>query len=448
MPVPLDSLEKIANLAKRRGFVLPSAEIYGPLGGIYDFGPLGALFRQNLRAAWWERFVQQRPDVVPIESALITRREVLQASGHEESFTDPLVECVVCHQRFRADEAIPPARDHAHRLTEPRQFNLMFRTYVGSTEETGDLAYLRPETAQGMFVNFKAVAEVARLKIPFGIAQMGKSFRNEITHGKWLFRLREFEIAEIEYFVQPGTDAAWFDHWLEAWERFFLDLGIAPANLRRYEHPPESLAHYSKRTVDLQYRFPFDWSELAGVANRTDYDLSRHQQFSGRDLTYFDEATRTKYVPYVIEPTMGLERAMLAFLADAYREYPGGRAEHGEGETEVVLHLHPRLAPITAAVLPLVRKDGLPEIARELAGELRRYWFVQYDESGSIGRRYRRFDEIGTPWCITVDGQTRQDETVTVRDRDTMRQERVRMAELVPWIREHLAGAKAPAPAS
>ncbi|MDQ7849776.1 MAG: glycine--tRNA ligase [Armatimonadota bacterium] len=442
MPTRNDTLDRIATLAKRRGFVYPSAEIYGPPGAIYDFGPLGVLLRHNIRREWWRRFVQEREDVVGIETAIITRREVLVASGHEAAFYDPLVECRICHERFRADEEIPPAPDHLHDLTEPKQFNLMFKTYLGPTEESSALAYLRPETAQGMFTNFKAVLDTVRVKVPFGIAQIGKSFRNEITTGKWIFRLREFEIAEIEYFVRPGSDEVWFETWLDLWETFFVDLGVARENLRRYEHPPETLAHYSKRTVDLQYRFPFGWGELAGVANRTDYDLRQHQQHSGRDLTYFDETDGTRYHPYVIEPTVSIERAMLVFLLDAYREYPGGRAGKEEGrEVEVVLHLHPRLAPVTVAVLPLVKRERMPQIAREVAAELRRTWVVEYDENGSIGRRYRRYDEIGTPWCITVDSQTQKDETVTVRDRDSMAQDRVKIAELRAYLAPRLEAA-------
>jgi len=447
MPNRSDTLDRIATLAKRRGFVYPSAEIYGPPGAIYDFGPLGVLLRNNIRREWWRRFVQEREDVVGIESAIITKRQVLQASGHEASFTDPLVECRICHERFRADEEIPEAADHAHDLTEPRQFNLMFRTYLGPTVEDAALAYLRPETAQGMFTNFKNILDTARMKLPFGIAQIGKSFRNEITTGKWLFRLREFEIAEIEYFVRPGSDETWFETWLDLWEAFFVDLGVARENLRRYEHPPQTLAHYSKRTVDLQYRFPFGWSELAGVANRTDYDLRRHQEFSGRDLTYFDETDGSKYHPYVIEPTLGVERAMAVFLIDAYREYRGGRAGKEDGrEVEVVLHLHPRLAPVTVAVLPLVKRERMPQIAREVAAELRRTWVVEYDENGSIGRRYRRYDEIGTPWCVTVDSQTQKDETVTVRDRDSMAQDRVKIAELRAYLTPRLEAAPLRAP--
>jgi glycyl-tRNA synthetase len=444
-PSRLGTLDRLATLAKRRGFVFPSAEIYGSPGAIYDFGPLGTLMRQNVRREWWRRFVQERADMVGIESAIITKREVLAASGHEQSFTDPLVECRICHERFRTDEEIPAASDHTHDLTEPKQFNLMFKTHLGPTEEGASLAYLRPETAQGMFTNFKNVLDTARVKVPFGIAQIGKSFRNEITTGKWIFRLREFEIAEIEYFVKPGNDEEWFRVWLEAWEAFFVDMGLTRDRMRRFEHPPETLAHYSKRTVDLQYEFPFGWAELAGVANRTDYDLRQHQEASGRDLTYFDESDGSKYHPYVIEPTVSIERAMLVFMVDAYREYPGGRAGREDGrEVETVLHLHPRLAPITAAVLPLVKRERMPELAREIERDLRRTWFVTYDENGTVGRRYRRYDEIGTPWCITVDSQTQQDGTVTVRDRDSMAQDRVPMADLRDYLGQKL-DASAPA---
>lgn len=433
------TLEKVINLAKRRGFVFPSTEIYGGLGAIYDFGPLGVLLKNNIRQEWWKRFVQERSDVVGVDTAVITKREVLQASGHESSFTDPLVECKMCHQRFRSDEDIPEAGDHKHEFTEPKKFHLMFKTHVGPTEGEASLAYLRPETAQGMFTNFKNVLDTSRVKIPFGIAQVGKSFRNEITTGEWLFRLREFEIAEIEYFVKPGTDEKFFDEWLKEWQSFFVDLGLSKENIKHHEHHKDTLAHYSKRTVDLQYKYPQGWKELAGVANRTDYDLANHQEKSGKDLTYFDEKDGTKYLPYVIEPTMGLERAMFAFLSDAYKEYPGGRGKGGVEEgNEVVLHLHPRLSPIKAAIFPLVNKEKLPAIAQEIADELRQSWFVQYDDSGSIGRRYRRQDEIGTPFCVTVDFETQKEKTVTIRDRDSMGQDRVPIKELAAIVRKRL----------
>jgi glycyl-tRNA synthetase len=441
--MPDVTLEKLTNLAKRRGFVFPSSELYGGIGAIYDFGPLGVLLKNNIKNEWWRRFVTERDDVVGIESAILTKREVLKASGHEEGFVDMLVECKICHERFRADQEISVAKDHKHDLTEPKQFHVMFKTHVGSTEDQGSLAYLRPETAQGMFTNFKTILETSRVKVPFGIAQIGKSFRNEITTGEWLFRLREFEIAEIEYFVKPGTDEQWFTKWLTAWEKFLTDLGISKKNLKRTEYPKNELAHYSKRTVDIFYNYPVGWKELAAVANRTDYDLLQHQKASGKDLSYFDETTGKKYLPFVIEPTLGIERAMFAFLADAYREYPGGRAKEGESggakEPEIVLHLHPRLAPVKVAVLPLVHKDGLDKIARDIFNDLKSLGPVQYDESGSIGRRYRRQDEIGTPWCITVDYDTKKDKKVTVRDRDTMKQARIKISELKSYLSEKLS---------
>ena len=425
-------MDKLTSLAKRRGFVYPSSEIYGGLSAIYDFGPLGTLLKRNIRDEWWKRFVQQRDDIVGIESALITRREVLQASGHESSFTDPLVECKICHQRFRADQEITQASDHQHDLTEPKSFNLMFKTYVGPTEEEGNLAYLRPETAQGMFTNFKNIIDSTRIKMPFGIAQVGKSFRNEITTGEWLFRLRELEIAEIEYFVKPGTDEEWFGKWVSEWEAFFTDLGLKPENLKHYQHPQQSLAHYSKGTTDLLYNFPIGWKELAGIANRTDFDLKAHTEASGKDLSFFDEETKEKYVPYVIEPTLGIERAFFAFLTDAYAE------EDDKEGTRAILRFHPKLAPIKAAVFPLQKSDELVKVAQEIYKNLQQNYMVQYDQSGSVGRRYRRQDEIGTPYCITVDFDSLQDKKVTVRDRDTMEQQRVAISELTSYLANKL----------
>lgn len=440
------TLDKLVNLAKRRGFVFPSAELYGGIGAIYDFGPLGVLLKNNIKAEWWRRFVTERDDVVGIESAVITKRDVLKASGHEQSFTDPLVECTICHQRFRPDQEIPKGEGHEHKFTSPRRFHLMFQTKVGPIEADAETAYLRPETAQGMFTNFKTVLDTSRMKVPFGIAQVGKSFRNEITTGEWLFRLREFEIAEVEYFVKPGDDEKWFTHWLSAWENFFTDLGIQKKHLRRFEHPKKSLAHYSKRTVDLEYAYPIGMKELAAVANRTDFDLSAHAKTSGKDLLYFDETSSKKYLPYVIEPTLGIERAMFAFLADAYEEVKGGRSNEvtkgrSNEDREVVLHLHPRLAPIKAAVFPLVHKDGLDKIARDIENDLQSIGPVQYDETGSIGRRYRRQDEIGTPFCITVDYDTKKDKKVTVRDRDTMKQQRVKVADVRAFIERKISAA-------
>ena len=425
-------MEKISNLAKRRGFVYPSAEIYGGIGAIYDFGPLGTALKRNIRDLWWQRFVTSRNDIVGIESAIITKREVLQASGHEASFSDELAECRVCQERFRVGEDIPEGKGHKHELTKPRQFNLIFRTHVGPTEDEDSLAYLRPETAQGMFTNFKNILDTTRVKVPFGIAQIGKSFRNEITTGEWLFRLREFEIAEIEYFVKPGTDEKWFKTWVGEWEKFFTDLGIKKENLKLYEHPKASLAHYSKATTDINYHFPIGWKELAGIANRTDYDLKAHVEKSGRDLSFFDEETKEKFTPYVIEPTMGIERAFFAILTDAYDEEADG------DEVRSVLRFDPKVAPVKVAVFPLQKDEPLVKIAKEIYDELKEKWAVQYDQSGSVGRRYRRQDEIGTSYCVTVDFDSLKDKKVTVRDRDSMKQERVLITKLSEYLSKKL----------
>lgn len=448
MTEEIKRLEELVALCKRRGFVYPSAEIYGGTGAIYDFGPYGWALKHNIKKLWNKRFVLDRDDVIRIESAIVTRREVLKASGHEAEFVDPLIECKKCHARFREDELEKKACSECggKTFTPAKQFNLMFKTHLGPVESVENIAYLRPETAQGMFTNFKTIVETTRRKVPFGIAQIGKSFRNEITTGQFLFRLREFEIAEIEYFVRPGEDQQWFHTWVDEWQAFFVTCGLKQESLRRHDHPKEELAHYSKATTDFQYHFPFGWSELAGVANRTDYDLTQHQQHSGKDLSYFDEAEKKKYLPFVIEPTLGIERLMFAVLTDALDtirpaagKTPGVKGSQTPGveeaaETEYVLRLKPALAPVKAAVFPLVNKDGLPEIAQEIYHSLRANVSVEYDSSGSIGRRYRRQDEIGTPWCITVDGQTKDDQTVTVRDRDSMQQERIPKAELVDWL--------------
>ncbi len=429
MQYPENFMEQLVSLAKRRGFVFPSADIYGGLAAVWDYGPLGSLMKQNIRRAWLQRFVLSQPNIVPLEAAILTKREVLKASGHETGFSDPLVECTICHERFRADHPIPAGKGHEHRLTEAKQFNLMFKTHAGPVEESADLVYLRPETAQGMFVNFKLVAEALRLKPPFGIAQIGKAFRNEITVGNFIFRLRELEQAEMEYFVKPGTDEAIFDEWKDAMPAFFEALGVTTDRMRLYEHPKEKLSHYSKRTVDLEYEFPFGWGEVWGCANRTDFDLKQHMEHSGKDLRWFDEETKEKYVPYVIEPALGLDRALLMLLVDAFHVSDG---TDGREAGESVLKLHPRIAPVTAAVFPLVKKERLPGIAHEIVSALREagIGYVQYDESGSIGRRYRRQDEIGTPWCITVDFDSQSDQTVTLRHRDTLEQERISIADL------------------
>lgn len=429
-------MDQLVSLAKRRGFLFPSSEIYGGLNAVWDWGPLGTLMKQNLKNLWLEKFVFGSPNIVSIDTSILTRREVLQASGHEQGFSDPLVECRICHERYRADQNVPKAKDHAHNLTKPQNFNLMFKTYMGSVEESASLVYLRPETAQGMFVNFKLVAESMRLKPPFGIAQIGKAFRNEITVGNFIFRLREFEQAEIEYFIPPDQDLEWFDYWVAKWQEFFIDLGLGGDRVRIRQHQKEELAHYAKATSDVEFEFPFGWSELAGISNRTDFDLNQHINHSSRDLAWFDESTREKYIPFVIEPTLGIDRLILALLVNALGVSDG---KDGREAGEIVLKLDPRIAPVKAAVFPLVKKDGLPEIASKIVNDLRlsKIGYVSYDESGSIGRRYRRQDEIGTPYCLTVDGQSKEDQTVTIRHRDTLAQERVPIKDLTNYLQSN-----------
>ena len=448
-------MEKIVSLCKRRGFIYPSSEIYGGVEGLWDLGPLGALIKQNLRDFWIKRFILEEENIVLIDGACLMHPKVWEASGHLEHFTDPLVECKNCHFRFRADymadgrfvgqgqakEKNQCPNCGAKEFTPSRMFNLMFKTFLGPVEDKAHQTYLRPETAQSMFTNFQNVLNSTRLKIPFGIAQIGRSFRNEITTGDFIFRSREFDIAEIEYFVEPGQDEKYFEIWLDKWEKLFLDLGLKKKNLRRFEHPKEALAHYSKRTVDIEYKFPFGWAELAGVANRTDFDLRRHSKFSGQDLSYYDEAKKRKYYPFVIEPTMGLERAILAILIDAYREILGGRTKTTKAtkEVEILLKLDKKIAPIKVAVLSLVRnKPELVKKAKEVYQILKPHFVCQYDELGSIGRRYRRIDEIGCPWAITIDFDTLKDDTVTLRDRDTMIQERVKIKDLIEVLKERL----------
>ena len=427
------TMEKVVNLCKRRGFVFPGSEIYGGLGSSLDYGPLGVELKRNVKDAWWRAVVTGRDDVVGIDAALIMHPAVWEASGHLAGFTDPLVDCRNCKQRFRADDlqgTTCPAC--GGELTEARQFNLMFKTFVGPMEDTAHVAYLRPETAQGIFVNFRNVVETSRLKIPFGIAQIGKSFRNEITPGNFLFRTREFEQMEIEFFVRPGDDDSWFEHWREERLRWYTDLGLSPERLRVRPHGADELAHYAKACCDVEYRFPFGWAELEGIANRTDFDLRRHAEHSGKDLSYFDDERRERFVPYVIEPSAGADRSTLAFLLDAYDE------DEVEGEPRIVLRLHPKLAPYKAAVFPLLRKDGQPERARRIYDALRRQFPVDYDQAGSIGKRYRRQDEVGTPFGITVDHQTMQDGTVTLRDRDAMSQVRVAEDRVVEELRARI----------
>ena len=436
----LDDMNKLVSLAKRRGFVFPGSEIYGGFGNSWDYGPLGFLLKENIKAAWLRAMVQERDDVLPIETAIIMNPRVWVASGHVAGFTDPLVDCKNCKQRFRADQ-VSGGRcpECGGELTEPRQFNLMFKTYVGPVEEEAAIAYLRPETAQGMFVDFKAIVDTMRVKLPFGIAQIGKSFRNEITPGNFIFRTREFEQMEMEYFVRPGTDMEWFDYWVRQRYDWYVRYGIRTENLRLRQHEPSELAHYSRCTTDIEYRYPFGWGELEGIANRGDFDLRVHEEHSGEQLRYFDEETREHIRPYVIEPAAGATRSLLAFLLDAYDEER--ISEGGKEDVRTVLHLHPALAPYKAAVLPLLRnRPPLVDLAREVYTRLRRHFYVVYDETGAIGRRYRRQDEIGTPYCLTIDFQSLEDQTVTVRDRDTMEQVRVHIEELVPWLAGHVTG--------
>jgi len=434
MPSDAVTMDKIVALTKRRGFIFPTGEIYGGLGSTYDFAHYGVLLKTNVKNAWWQAMLQERDDIVALDSAILQHPKTWEASGHLAGFTDPLVQCLgECKRRFRADHLDPGQTTCpvcGGELSEPRDFNLMFETTMGPVKEAGATVYLRPETAQGIFVNFKNVLQTSRKKPPFGIAQVGKSFRNEITPGNFVFRTREFEQMEMEFFVPPPDAPRWYDYWKQARFDWYVELGLRPDHLRLREHDPDELSHYSSGTADVEYLFPIGWSELEGIANRGTFDLTQHSEFSGEKLEYFDQQTKERYIPAVVEPAAGAERATLAFLVDAYDE------EEVNGETRTVLKLHPRLAPVKVAVLPLVRKDGQPEVGREIVDLLRRRMQVEYDEGGSIGKRYRRQDEIGTPWCVTIDHQTLEDRTVTVRDRDTLEQERV----AIDALPEHLAG--------
>ncbi|MGH9166564.1 MAG: glycine--tRNA ligase [Acidimicrobiia bacterium] len=428
------SLDTIANLAKRRGFVFPSSEIYGGLRSSYDYGPLGTELKRNIRDAWWRSMVQLRADVVGIDTAVIQARQVWVASGHESSFADLLVECRNCHSRFHqghlADPDRCPSCGQAGTFTDARQFNLMFKTYSGPVEDESALVYLRPETAQGIFINWAAVQTTSRRKLPFGIAQVGKSFRNEITPGQFIFRTREFEQMEMEFFCHPEEAERWFEFWREERFRWYLDLGLREDNLRLRPHGSDELAHYAASCSDVEYRFPWGWGELEGIANRTDYDLRAHAETSGQDLRYFDMERDERYFPHVIEPAAGVDRSALAFLLDAYHE------EEVRGEKRVVLRLHPRLAPYKVAVLPLSKHPDLVPVAERVVELVRPQWMTELDVTQSIGRRYRRQDEIGTPYCLTVDFETLEDQAVTVRDRDTMEQDRVPIEGLVEHLRK------------
>jgi glycyl-tRNA synthetase len=426
-------VETLVSLAKRRGFIFQSSEIYGGINAIYDFGPLGLALKRNIRQLWWRNMVELRHDVVGLESSIIMASRVWEASGHVAGFTDPLVECKNCHQRFREDhlEGVCPNCSSTE-FSEPRQFNLMFKTFLGPVEDRAAEVYLRPETAQGMFVQFQNIVHATRKRIPFGIAQQGKAFRNEISPGNFIFRLREFEQQEMEYFVKPGTDEEWLEYWKQARFDWYVALGVRPEKLRLRAHGPDELAHYAKAAFDVEYEFPFGWQELEGVANRTDFDLKQHSQHSGRDLSYFDEETKEHYLPYVIEPSMGVERTLFTLMIDAYDE------EEVRGETRVVLRFHPSVAPIQVAVLPLSKNDQLLPTSREVEGLLRPHFRTEYDETQSIGRRYRRHDEIGTPFAVTIDFESLKDQAVTIRERDTMEQVRVGISELAAALTEKL----------
>jgi glycyl-tRNA synthetase len=435
-----DLMEAVTSLAKRRGLAFQSSEIYGGLRSSWDYGPLGVELRRNIRHAWWRSMVQLRDDVVGLEAAIIMSPKVWVASGHVAGFHDPLVECLNCHQRFRQDHlGDDPTCPNCgqQRFTEPRQFNLMFKTHMGPIEDESSESYLRPETAQGMFVDFAIVQQTSRKKVPFGIAQIGKSFRNEITPGNFIFRTREFEQMEMEYFVEPGTDDEWFEYWVNERLQWYVDLGIRKEKLRLRPHDPGELAHYAKAASDVEYEFPFGWQEVEGIANRTDFDLKAHQQASGEDLTYFDQERDRRYLPYVVEPAAGVDRVLLTALVDAYREQDAPTAK-GDTEKRTYLALHRDLAPTKVAVLPLSRNEQLAPDARGVFDLVKRRWMCDFDDAGSIGRRYRRQDEVGTPFCVTVDFDTLEDRQVTVRERDSMTQDRIPVENLADYLAERL----------
>ena len=424
-----DVMDNVVSLCKRKGFIFQSSEIYGGLNGCWDYGPLGVELLRNIKETWW-RAMTYREDIEGLDASILMHPRVWEASGHVDNFTDPLVDCRSCKARFREDLLSDEQRSagqcptcgNKEVLTEPRAFNLMFKTYVGPVEEDGSRVFMRPETAQGSYVNFLNVQTAMRHKLPFGVAQIGKAFRNEINTRNFLFRTREFEQMEMQYFVRPGTEEEWYEYWKEERWKWFATIGIPARKLRWCEH--EQLAHYARAAVDIEYEFPFGWGEIEGVHNRGDYDLTQHEKFSGKSLKYFDDATREKVLPSVVETAMGASRASMVCLVDAYHE------EEVEGEKRVVMRFHPRVAPLKAGIFPLVKRDGMPEVARKITADLRSHYPVFYDERGAIGRRYRRMDEVGTPFCITVDSQTLGDETVTVRERDSMAQDRVPIADL------------------
>ena len=437
-------MDKLVSLCKRRGFIFQSSEIYGGLGSVWDYGPLGVELKRNLKDRWWRAMVHARDDIEGLDAGILMSPRVWEASGHVAGFTDPLVDCKQCKQRFRGDDprikgtpgqpdAQCPVCGSRGTLTAPRMFNLMFKTFMGPVEEDAAVIFLRPETAQGIYVNYLNVLQASRQKVPFGIAQIGKAFRNEITPGNFIFRTREFEQMEMQFFVRPGTDEEWFEFWRHERMAWHVGLGIRPERMRFHQHGPDELAHYAKAAYDIEYEFPFGWNEFEGIHDRTDFDLSRHQQASGKKLEYFDQERNERYLPYVVETSVGADRTTLALLCDAYHEEPV------EGETRVVLRLAPSLAPIKAAVLPLVNREGMPEMAKRIHDDLRGRLTVFFDDGGSIGRRYRRQDEAGTPFAITVDGQSVQDGTVTVRHRDTLVQDRVSADAVAAWLAERVA---------
>jgi glycyl-tRNA synthetase len=443
MPAADNVMEKLVSLAKRRGFVFQSSEIYGGLGSVWDYGPLGVELKKNIKERWWRSMVHEREDIEGLDAAILMHPKVWEASGHVAGFTDPLVDCKQCKNRFRADdprikgtpgtpEAQCPVCGMKGTLTAPRLFNLMFKTFMGPVEEAAAVVYLRPETAQGIYVNYLNVLQASRQKIPFGIAQIGKAFRNEITPGNFIFRTREFEQMEMQFFVKPGADQEWFEFWKAQRMAWVQALGLKAEKLRFHQHGKDELAHYAKDAYDIQYEFPFGWQEFEGIHNRTDFDLTRHQQASGKKLEYVETTTNERFIPYIIETSAGADRTTLVVMVDAYAE------EEVAGEKRVVMRFHPALAPLKAAVFPLVNKDGMPELARRIYDGVRRHFNVFYDDGGSIGRRYRRQDEAGTPFGITIDGQSTQDQTVTVRDRDTLLQDRVSADTLVEYLQKKI----------
>ena len=437
-----DLMDKIVSLCKRRGYVYPSSEIYGGIGSSWDYGPLGAELKRNIKTFWWDAMTNRRDDVEGLDAAILMHPEVWRTSGHVAEFTDPLVDCKTCKGRFRADKLaecrclLKPSKtplECGGELTEARNFNLMFKTFMGPVEDDSNVVYLRPETAQGIYVNFLNVKNSSRQKIPFGIAQIGKAFRNEITPGNFIFRTREFEQMEMQYFIHPSDDDKWFEYWREQRWNWYEGLGIRKDKMRWHEHEPDELAHYAKAAYDIEYEFPFGWQELEGIHNRTDFDLARHMDATKKDLRYFDERFEEKFIPYIIETSAGCDRTLLTTLVDAYDEV------EIKGEKRVFLRLSPRIAPIKAAIFPLVKKDGMPEYAIKVYNELKKRFKVFYDDSGAVGRRYARMDEAGTPFCITVDGQTLEDDTMTVRDRDTMEQLRLKTAEIIEFLEKKTA---------